>query len=509
MENDNQISVSKLFQNLEIPAVLLDQRDRLLHWNPAFEKLIGFHGTEISEKPYVSYFANDNLAESKDQRTIIRSRGLLKQVSVMSVPVDAGRIELLYDLTRENHLRAESIRSAGILDGVFANSRSLLAEVDHQFRLIRCNRHLRESLNYDEERLLGLPLLSLFHPAMKGAAAKTIENAAESDGPIAIKSIFRSAHGGEPIHVTGQIQAIPGLAQRHYLLTLEDRSEERDLSIALRDKERFCTQMVSQSPLGILSLNSENLINGANASVCRMLGRSKEQVIGHTLQCIGLNAPLSRVCLEPTPVTYTQLDGVIRQLSIRVALFVDSSGTSKSTHLIIEDHTRLLELEMEVSKEQAFHHALEGLMSALTTEETGFEEALQLIFQIARIHCGAEETLLRFHGYNESDETFWSGASRGHAQAANFARSLGSAGLHGGKPQVFTCETTFATACVMQILPLATGQAGSLYCYYQSDIRDENMQRLEQLANFSGPVLSALIRLGGLISSHHQAASDP
>lgn len=160
-------------------------------------------------------------------------------------------------------------------------SPELLAVLDHDGGLIAGNTAWAVRLGWSTAALRGRRLVELTHPDDHPAVELALDRLRGSATTIEVDLRLRSAKGRE-LHVRAMLSSVAdgvGGGVTIYL-TAHDVTEQRRAEAALAATSEQLQRAMEAAPIGMVLADLEGRAQVVNEAMCRLLGRSRDEVVG-------------------------------------------------------------------------------------------------------------------------------------------------------------------------------------------------------------------------------------
>jgi PAS domain S-box-containing protein len=174
--------------------------------------------------------------------------------------------------------RSESLPLRGVIDAIPVG----LAVVDVDGRMLLANRCLQRQFGYAEQELLGQPAAMLLPERFEGSHPLQVCSAAETaQGRPAqpLTDLFGRRKDGTEFPLEIGLNTIETPAGSLLIAAFSDSTVRKRL-------EHNFSQIIEASPVGKLVVDSDGLIQLANARLCRLFGYSREELLGQRLEML-------------------------------------------------------------------------------------------------------------------------------------------------------------------------------------------------------------------------------
>lgn len=291
-----------------------------------------------------------------------------------------GAINCFQDITEKKEAEAEARRKTQDLEDFFENSAVGLHIVSGEGIIVRANNAELELLGYTENEYVGRHVAE-FHV----------------DAPVIGEILQRLASGEKLDRHPARLRAKDG-SIKHVLITSNSRFEDGrfvatrcftmdvtdlwEAEHALRESEGRLAATYEAATVGISEADAKGRLMRVNDALCKMLGRSREELLGMTfldytheedrdqdakLYARQVAGELDSYSMRKRAIT---ADGSIRYLDIHSSSVRDPSGQFRHGVRIVQDVTDAKRMEDRVREnEQHMRDLLQALPAAVYTTD--------------------------------------------------------------------------------------------------------------------------------------------
>jgi PAS domain S-box-containing protein len=286
-------------------------------WNNGAEKIFGYTAKEMigtsimrlipadRQDEETQILAKIRCGESMQHFETLRQTrdGRLIDVSVTASPIkDAtgkpiGVSKVARDITERRLTEKELYRERDFISAVVDTVGSLVVVLDRQARIVRFNRACEQLTGYSSDDVLGQNLIDLvILPEERTTTTAEFGNLCAGQFPNNFENHWLTRHG-EPrviawsntalVDANGMVEYVIGTGTD---ITERKRTEEERRASELRYRTLF-----EYAPDGIVIADSESTYLDANESMCRMLGYTRDELIGLNARDIVVQAEFPQI----------------------------------------------------------------------------------------------------------------------------------------------------------------------------------------------------------------------
>ncbi|HSP80996.1 MAG TPA: PAS domain S-box protein, partial [Myxococcaceae bacterium] len=152
-------------------------------------------------------------------------------------------------------------------------------------RFVRVNHVLCEIVGYPADELLRLRFQDITHPEDLDTDVALAQQLLRGEIPRyqLSKRYIRKDGAVVEIMLSGSLVRDPYGAPVHFIAQVEDITLRRKAERAVADSEKSLRLLIGSSPDGIFIADVEGRYTEVNPSGCRLLGRTREEIIGRTI----------------------------------------------------------------------------------------------------------------------------------------------------------------------------------------------------------------------------------
>lgn len=251
-----------------------------------------------------------------------------------------------------------------------------------------CNEQMCHILGFSRDEIIGQPIGKFFPEKQPNG----------TDSRRSIQEIIRSSRAGlrqdftwrilrkdkSLVDIEASIKSIEIKRELRYLITFRDITERLKTEEALRISEEKYRLLVESMNDGLGVLGTDGRVKYGNASLCRILGRSEDELVGCTVKDLVDRTNLGVIDAQlktrkdgintPYEVTFTRPDGCQVPTVVSPAPMYSSDGCFLGSFAVITDISERIESERAIKESEEkyraiFDHAVESIV--LTDVETG------------------------------------------------------------------------------------------------------------------------------------------
>ncbi len=334
-------------------------------WNPAAERIFGWRAEEVVGKsllqldPQSSSGIHANLARLRAGGVIVgneirrrRKDGRWIDLSLTSGPLfdEQGQVAGLISIAEDISERKAAEEQLRLWEMVFREAAWGILVADAQTnRVVAANSAALAMYGYPHDEMIGLPVKTIFAPQDQDRLA-TGTDAVLAQGYIRYISMHVRKDGTEfPVDLDVSVYRDQDGKPRYLLANIQDVTERRRMEAERLDVLQRFEIIVESSPLGIVMVDSDRLVQIWNPTAGRVFGWTRDEVIGKPLPYLdetsapefqhNQNRILSGESFTSAELRRRRKDGRLIDISVASAPISDSEGRAIASLSIFEDIT--------------------------------------------------------------------------------------------------------------------------------------------------------------------------
>ncbi len=303
LENLLTEKVSELdgvFVNIIDPYVVMDLQANVIKMNTSAKDFLGYDNTKeevnltcLVHKDYLQYTAESfkyllEVGTLKNYRAKINVKnGEEKWIEINSSLIyntkqePIGAQGIIRDITQEMEIKELLAQQRKQLDVIVENSPlGIVLSVGGE--IIKANTTFTELLGYSESELKTMKLDD-FSKVEEGSSSEDVVQQMQegkTDKAVVIKRYFKK-EGGCLVAKTSVSAVRGGDGKLKYLLAMiEDITREREAEERLRYEREKYANIIANMNLGLVEVDTEDIIQLVNQSFCNMSGFKEEELLG-------------------------------------------------------------------------------------------------------------------------------------------------------------------------------------------------------------------------------------
>jgi PAS domain S-box-containing protein len=380
--------------------ITVDPKGLISDVNEQMCRMTGYRREELIGTPFADYFVDAALATSGVNETL--QKGVVtdyvltlakrdgKQVCVSfnaSVFKDpSGSIPGIFasarDITEQSRLQAQLADERAYNRGLIEASLDGLITVDPAITITDVNETMCRMSGYSREELIGSNFASYFTDSKR--AAEGVRLTLDKSAATNYELTLRTRDGRENlVSFNAAIFKDPSGSVRGIFASARDITEQSRLQGQLGEERAYNRGLIEASVDGLVTVDESMLITDVNETMCRMVGRPRNQLIGSQFPGYfvergraedGVRLTFKEGAVTDYVLTLQAALGREVPVSFNAAVFKDQSGNVRGIFASARDITAQKQLENQIQASQFYTRSLiEANVDALmTTDPLGF-----------------------------------------------------------------------------------------------------------------------------------------
>jgi PAS domain S-box-containing protein len=379
--------------------VTVDPDGYITDVNEQMCRMADYTREELIGSPFAEYFADTDRAREGVSTTF--ARGLVTDYVLSLSPRGGGEILVSFnasvytnedgtvagifasarDITEQAHLQTQLASERGYNRGLIEASVDGLITVDPLVKITDVNDTMCRMAGYTRDELIGSDFSSYFtNPkhASEGVRLTFGQGSVTGyeltlqtrDGEKRLVSFNASVYKDE-VGGTGGIFA-----------SARDVTDQAELQQQLNDERIYNRGLIEASVDGLVTVGEDLQITDVNETMCRMVGRSRTQLIGSSFPDYftepdrareGVALTFSAGSVTNYVLTLGDVEGVQRPVSFNAAVFTDEAGAVRGIFASARDITEQEALQEQSADQQFYTRSLieSNIDALMTTDPVG------------------------------------------------------------------------------------------------------------------------------------------
>jgi PAS domain S-box-containing protein len=376
--------------------ITVDPKGLISDVNEQMSRMSGYSRQELIGTPFADYFADAERATDGVNETF--QKGVVtdyvltlakrdgKQVRVSfnaSVFKDAvGAVKGIFasarDITEQARLQTQLADERAYNRGLIEASLDGLITVDPMINITDVNETMCRMSGYTREELIGRPFSAYFTDSKRATegvrltldkgAVTNYELTLRTKGGVESRVSFNAAIFKDP---TGSVRGIFASAR--------DITDQARLQLQLGEERAYNRGLIEASVDGLVTVDEKQIITDVNETMCRMVGRTRSQLIGSTFAGYftereraeeGVRLTFKEGAVTNYVLTLQSASGMQVPVSFNAAVFRDPAGSVRGIFASARDITAQKQLEGQIQASQFYTRSLiEANIDALMTTD--------------------------------------------------------------------------------------------------------------------------------------------
>src|SRR3989449_609898 len=364
--------------------------------NKQMESLTGHAREKLVGSPFKQYFTDPSRAEegiklvlregrvtnyeltalSKDGRTTVVS------YNASTFRDAAGKLQGVFaaarDITEQKKLEQQLRDSQAYNRGLIEASVDGLITVDPAGAISDVNEQMSRMSGYPREELIGTPFADYFMDAERATAGvrETFEKGVVTDYVLTLATRDRRQLR---VSFNASVFRDPSGAVRGIFASARDITDQARLQSQLAEERAYNRGLIEASVDGLVTVDEAMAITDVNDTMCRMVGRPRNQLIGTSFSSYfteadraaeGVKLTFKEGSVTNYVLTLQAADGHQVPVSFNAAVFKDTAGKVRGIFASARDITSQKQLEVKIQASQAYTRSLiESNIDALMTTD--------------------------------------------------------------------------------------------------------------------------------------------
>jgi PAS domain S-box-containing protein len=360
-------------------------------------RMSGYTAEELIGTPFAGYFADANQAAAGVGETL--EKGMVEDYVLTLARRDGAELTVSFnasvfrsedggvqgifasarDITVQAGLQSQLADEQAYNRGLIEASNDGLVTVDPSLMISDVNESMCQMSGFAREELVGSPFPGYFVDAKRaaGGVRLTLDTGSVTNYELVLRtkdgrallvsfnaSVFRSPEGDV----------------RGIFASARDVTEQAGLQAQLEEEQAYNRGLIEASIDGLVTVDDQMTINDVNETLCRMVGRPRNQIIGtsfpgyfkETAQAAeGVRLTFSQGQVTNYVLTLQSADGQELPVSFNAAVFRDRAGEVRGVFASARQIADQQEMERQLRDSQLYTRSLiESSVDALMTTDS-------------------------------------------------------------------------------------------------------------------------------------------
>jgi PAS domain S-box-containing protein len=285
------------------------------------------------------------------------------------------------DITEQARLQSQLAEERAYNRGLIEASLDGLVTVDPMLIITDVNETMCRMTGYPREKLIGSAFPQYFVDSSR--AAEGVRLTLDQTAVTNYELTLRTAEGRERlVSFNAAIFKDQSGTVRGIFASARDITEQARLQNQLEEERTYNRGLIEASVDGLVTVDESLTITDVNDTMCRLVGRSRNQVIGSSFPDYfaereqaesGVRQTFKEGAVTNYVLTVHAADGRQIPVSLNAAVFQDGSGRVRGVFASARDITAQKQLEAELQASQTYTRSLieSNIDALMTTDPVG------------------------------------------------------------------------------------------------------------------------------------------
>ncbi len=376
--------------------ITVDPSGTIMDVNEQMARMSGYQREELIGTPFADYFVDADRASAGVGETF--NKGVVTDYVLNLATRDGRRFQVSFnasvfrdpsnsvrgifasarDITEQAQLQAQLAEERAYNRGLIEASLDGLITVDPLLVITDVNETMCRMSGYSRRELIGTPFPDYFADSKRASEGVrlTLDKGAVTNYELTLRTkdareslvsfnaaIFRDESG----------------AVRGIFASARDITEQARLQAQLAEERAYNRGLIEASVDGLVTVNEAMAITDVNETMCRIVGRPRNQLIGSSFPAYfterdraaeGVRLTFKEGAVTNYVLTLQAADGQQVPVSFNAAVFKDMFGQVRGIFASARDITAQKQLEVQLQASQAYTRSLiESNIDALMTTD--------------------------------------------------------------------------------------------------------------------------------------------
>ena len=379
--------------------ITVDPEGLIMDVNEQMCRMSGYSREELIGTPFADYFVdaeratlgvNETLGSGVVTDYVLTlakrdSRHLRVSFNASIFKDPAGSVRGIFasarDITEQSRLQSQLSEERAYNRGLIEASLDGLITVDAMLTITDVNETMCRMAGYSREQLIGTTFPSYFVDSRRAAEGVrlTLDRGAVTNYELTLRT---SAGPERLVSFNAAIFRDEGGNVRGIFASARDITEQSRLQSQLGEERAYNRGLIEASVDGLVTVDQALIITDVNDTMCRMAGRSRNQIIGSSFPTYfqereraeeGVRLTFQRGAVTDYVLTLMAGDGRPVPVSFNAAIFKDTAGNVRGIFASARDITSQKKLEDQLQASQTYTRSLieSNIDALMTTDPAG------------------------------------------------------------------------------------------------------------------------------------------
>jgi len=359
-------------------------------------RMSGYPREELIGTPFADYFVDSDRATAGVNETF--EKGVVTDYVLTLATRDVRKLQVSFnasvfkdpsgdvrgifasarDITEQARLQGQLAEERAYNRGLIEASLDGLITVDPALNITDVNETMCRMSSYSRQELVGTPFPQYFKDPKRAASGVrlTLDKGAVTNYELNLKG-----KGGNDrlVSFNAAIFRDQSGAVRGIFASARDITDQARLQGQLAEERAYNRGLIEASVDGLVTVDESMTITDVNETMCRMVGRLRNQLIGSSFAAYfteseaateGVRLTFKEGAVTNYVLTMQAADGTRLPVSFNAAVFKDTSGNVRGIFASARDITAQKQLEAQLQVSQTYTRSLiESNIDALMTTD--------------------------------------------------------------------------------------------------------------------------------------------
>ncbi len=379
--------------------ITVDPTGSISDVNARMCQMSGYTREELTGTPFIDYFVDSERADSGVRQTFDQGvvtdyaltmatrdgRQLIVSFNASVFKDPSGEVRGIFasarDITDQARLQTQISEERAYNRGLIEASLDGLITVDPMLNITDVNETMCRMAGYARKELIGSPFPDYFTDARR--AAEGVRLTLDKGAVTNYELTLHSKDGAEQlVSFNAAIFKDEAGAVRGIFASARNITEQTKLQAQLAEERAYNRGLIEASVDGLVTVDEAMLITDVNETMCRMAGRTRNQIIGSSfptyfserdLAAEGVHLTFKEGSVTNYVLTLQAVKGQKVPVSFNAAVFKDASGKVRGIFASARDITEQKKLEAQLQASQFYTRSLieSNIDALMTTDPVG------------------------------------------------------------------------------------------------------------------------------------------
>jgi PAS domain S-box-containing protein len=362
-------------------------------------QMSGYAREELIGTPFIDYFVDTDRADAGVKQTF--DKGVVTDYALTLATRDGRQLVVSFnasvfkdpsgamrgifasarDITDQARLQTQLSEERAYNRGLIEASLDGLITVDPMLNITDVNETMCRMAGYARRELIGTPFPDYFTDSKR--AAEGVRLTLDKGAVTNYELTLHSKDGAEQlVSFNAAIFKDEAGAVRGIFASARNITEQAKLQTQLAEERAYNRGLIEASVDGLVTVDESMLITDVNETMCRMAGRTRNQLIGSSFPnyfterdraAEGVHLTFKEGSVTNYVLTLQAMNGQKVPVSFNAAVFKDASGKVRGIFASARDITEQKKLESQLQASQFYTRSLieSNIDALMTTDPVG------------------------------------------------------------------------------------------------------------------------------------------